>query len=89
MVQPLAGAERWYPQGLVERVNEGEFSLRVVIGDEETPDNTEFRLVIVVARSRAEARGFKPGKEVALPDDLPRSEIVEVKLKKDFPTPLP
>jgi len=81
LVQPAR--EPWYVQPRVgEPGPDGQFSAQVHFGNEQTPSGTEFRLVIIVARTKEQAEGFAPGAVLGeLPGDLPRSEFVTVTRK--------
>ena len=79
LVKPLAGDQLWWVQSPVEEVRGGRFTTPVLFGNDETKSGTQFRIVILVAKTKDEAMKFERGQtKGALPPGLPRSEQVTV-----------
>jgi hypothetical protein len=78
-VRPLIEGEPWWVQPAVEEVVNGQFTGRAHFGDKNTPKETKFALVVLVARNKKEADRFMAGKTLStLPTDLPHSREVTV-----------
>lgn len=80
LVRPLVGHEPWYVQPEVTLAKQRRFSGQVFFGNDTTPPGTQFRVAVLVARSRKQAaRRFKLGATFdALPPEIPRSPFVTV-----------
>jgi RNA polymerase sigma factor (sigma-70 family) len=75
------GAQPWWVQPSVDDVINGKFSCPVYFGNETSPDGMRFKVVILVARDRSEARSFSAGSTLqTLPPNLPSSEPITVTL---------
>jgi hypothetical protein len=81
-VRSAVPGQPWWCQAPVTKVDGGRFTAQVVFGDENTASGTKFRIAGVVAPTREEAQKFAIGsKGQSLPEGLPRSDEVEVKLR--------
>lgn len=76
LVQPLVGDEPWWVQPPVKEVEDGAFTVAAYFGNDETTPGTKFRVVIVVAKNKAEAHKLKAGMTLMELPALPRSEPV-------------
>lgn len=88
LVQPELPGEPWYVQPAVTKLNpDGTFSTQVYIGNTTTPPGTQFRIVVILAKSHAQAQhSFPEGKMLkALPAGLPESQVVQVSLAGSHP----
>jgi hypothetical protein len=82
LIKPPSG-EAWWVQSPVDEVTKGSFITPVQFGIESTPQGTEFRVAIVVVRSKKEAYEKYPAgtRLKSLPPGQPRSETFIVKRK--------
>lgn len=79
LVRPLKGENtKWWIQPHVEDPQNGKFSGKAYFGDDETADKFPFRVVVVVAKSKSEAKKFKAGKALRSLPNLPKSDYVKV-----------
>lgn len=79
-VKPLEGGNQpWWIQAPIEEVTDKKFSGQVQFGADDSKPGTKFRVVIVVAKDKAEALKFERGKtRAALPPGLPKSDPITV-----------
>jgi hypothetical protein len=78
LVKP-EGDQPWWVQSPVDEVVMGKFTSQAQFGEADTKAGTKFKIVVVVAPSKDEARKFERGmKRKSLPAGLPRSEPVSV-----------
>jgi len=80
LVRAQAPGQPWWIQPPVDEVADGgAFKAQCNFGDAMTSKGTKFRVVVVVAKSRDEARKFKAGEtRDTLPPGMPRSDYVNV-----------
>ncbi|MDA1051484.1 MAG: hypothetical protein O3C40_13530 [Planctomycetota bacterium] len=73
----------WWVQDPVVMGKGGYFKSTVHFGNDNTPDGTKFRMVVVTPRSGQEAAVLKTGNSLAdLPNGIPRSKEVIVQLER-------
>ncbi len=73
----------WWVQDPVVVGKDGYFKSTVRFGNDETPNGTKFRVVVVTPRSGQEAAVLKFGTSIVdLPDGIPRSKEVVVELER-------
>jgi hypothetical protein len=73
----------WWVQNRAQMAKGGYFKATVRFGNDSTPTGTKFRLVVVTPRSGREAAELKSGASLAeLPDGIPRSKVVTVRLER-------
>ena len=79
LVKPLVGDQPWWVQSPVESVENGKFIAASQFGDAATKEGTKFRIVIVLAPSKAAAMKFEKGMQRSSPPaGLTRSDYVTV-----------
>ncbi|MBI2478764.1 MAG: hypothetical protein HYV60_09065 [Planctomycetia bacterium] len=77
------GSGLWWVQDPVAMGKDGYFKSVVRFGNEETPNGTKFRVVVVTPRSGREAAALKFGTSIIdLPNGIPRSKEVVVELER-------
>jgi hypothetical protein len=79
LVRSDQSGSQWWVQEAVEATGPQTFKANLQIGNERTPNGTEFRVVILVAQTEEAALRFKPGvPHRSLPVTMPRSAEVNV-----------
>ncbi len=90
LVQPDQANSPWYAQETVEPTKPGHFKARIRLGNDATPDDTRFRVVVLLLASADAAQEYSVGKVIpTLPEDAARSAEVLVTLRRETdPQPL-
>jgi hypothetical protein len=79
LVRANQPGSQWWVQHPIQTTAPQTFQAKLQIGNERTPNGTEFRVVVMVAETEQEALRFKPGEPVrSLPVGVPRSAEVRV-----------
>ena len=65
---------RWWVQKYPDKKSDGHFKTSAIFGNDETPEHSLFRLVVLMAPTKEIAKRFVPGQTLEeLPDDIGRS----------------
>jgi hypothetical protein len=84
LIRPLQEGSLWWIQENVELTKSGSFSLKVVFGNQATPEGTRFRIIALAVPNKTRLAEFKAGLSLKqLPKDIETSREILVTLRRD------